>query len=84
VPLLRKILGNAGIEFADEYSSHSLRRGFASWATANGWDLKMLMEYVGWKDVQSAMRYVEGSDPFGKARIETSLQATTTQPQLTD
>ena len=35
-----------------------------NWATANGWDLKTLMAYVGWKNVQSAMRYVDASDPI--------------------
>lgn len=73
VPLLRTQLTKVGIESAALYSGHSLRRGFASWATSNGWDLKTLMEYVGWKNVQSAMRYVEGSDPFGKLRIEHTL-----------
>lgn len=78
-PVLRVILADAGIASADLYSSHSLRRGFANWATSNGWDVKTLMEYVGWKNVQSAMRYVEASDPFGKRRIERSMQ---TVPQL--
>lgn len=50
---------------ADQYSSHSLRCSFANWATSNGRDLKTLMEYVGWKDVHSAMCYVDGGDPFG-------------------
>ena len=72
-PLLRTILADAGIEASELYSSHSLRRGFANWATANGWDVKTLMEYVGWKDVQSALRYVDAADPFGKHRIERSL-----------
>lgn len=75
VPLLRTILSDAGIASADLYSGHSLRRGFANWATSNGWDLKTLMEYVGWKNVQSAMRYVEAADPFGKQRIESALPA---------
>lgn len=70
VPLLRSLFSNAGIAFADQYSAHSLRRGFASWATSNGWDLKTLMVYVGWRDVQSAMRYVEAEDPFFKMRRE--------------
>ena len=70
LPLLRSILAGAGIAQADLYSSHSLRRGFANWATSNGWDLKTLMAYVGWKDVQSAMRYVDASDPFARYRIE--------------
>lgn len=73
VPLLRSILAHAGIASADLYSGHSLRRGFANWATSNGWDLKTLMEYVGWKDVQSAMRYVEAADPFARRRIESAL-----------
>lgn len=68
VPLLRSLFDAAGIEFAEQYSGHSLRRGFATWATSNGWDVKTLMEYVGWRDVQSAMRYIESSDPFAAMR----------------
>jgi integrase len=70
VPLLRSILVETGIVSADLYSGHSLRRGFANWATSNGWDLKTLMEYVGWKNVQSAMRYVNAADPFADQRRE--------------
>jgi integrase len=61
-------------------SGHSLRRGFANWATSNGWDLKTLMAYVGWKNVQSAMRYVEAADPFGRQQIESTLLPTLTAP----
>lgn len=73
VPLLRRVFHAAGIADADTYSSHSLRRGFAGWANQNGWDIKALMEYVGWRDVKSAMRYIDGGDPFGQRRIETAL-----------
>lgn len=62
IPLLRQALERAGIP-AEHYTSHSLRRGFATWAHQSGWDLKSLMSYVGWKDMKSAMRYVEAS-PF--------------------
>jgi integrase len=64
IPLLRQALSRAGID-GERYSSHSLRRGFATWASASGWDLKALMEYVGWKDVKSALRYVDASASFG-------------------
>ncbi|MCO2278105.1 hypothetical protein FA378_26770 [Pseudomonas aeruginosa] len=37
-------------------TSYSLRRSFSSWATANGWDLKAPVIYVGWKDITSAIR----------------------------
>ena len=73
VPLLREELAGAGIE-ASRYSSHSLRRGFASWANSNDWDVKSLMDYVGWRDVQSALRYVDTSDPYKKRQMETGLQ----------
>jgi integrase len=57
------------VGYPDQYSSHSLRRGFGNWASSNGWDLKTLMEYVGWKNVHSAMRYVNGAAPFGRNGI---------------
>ena len=40
-----------------------------------GWDIKDLMEYVGWKDVHSAMRYIDGKDAFAQRRIESQLPA---------
>lgn len=68
VPLLRSMFSAAGVASADEYTGHSLRRGFASWATSNGWDMKTLMEYVGWRNVQSAVRYMESTNHFGDLR----------------
>jgi len=78
VPLLRALFRAAGVPTPDSYSSHSLRRGFATWAHSNQWDLKMLMEYVGWKDVRSAMRYIDAADPFVQHRIESALTAAPT------
>lgn len=77
VPLLRSLFNAAAIPFVEQYSGHSLRRGFATWATSNGWDVKTLMEYVGWRDVQSAMRYVESSDPFAAMRQAASPASST-------
>jgi hypothetical protein len=42
-----------------------MRRGFATWASANGWDIKRMMSYVGWKDMKSALRYVDARNYFG-------------------
>ncbi len=72
VPLLRSILTAADVVDAHQYSSHSLRRGFASWAGSNGWDVQALMEYVGWKDIKSAMRYIERGE-FARGQIEAAL-----------
>jgi len=82
VPLLRSILKEAGVESPELYSGHSLRRGFATWASANGWDVKTLMEYVGWKDVHSAMRYVDSADPFARQRINDMLDLEKLPPRL--
>lgn len=62
IPLIRDIFKSAHIQDYDEYTMHSLRRGFANWANMQGWDIKTLMQYVGWKNVSSAMRYIDGQD----------------------
>lgn len=59
IPLIRRIMKEAGMKDAEEYSSHSLRRGFATWASRSGFDIKMLMEWVGWKDPKSALKYID-------------------------
>ena len=73
IPLLRSLLAEAGVAASEAYSSHSMRRGFAGWARASGWDIKELMEYVGWKDVKSAMRYLDASGSTLQARFEEGL-----------
>ena len=72
---LRELFAKAGIPESEQYSSHSLRRGFAGWANANQWDEKTLMQYVGWSDVQSALRYIDGADPFSAFRAPRSALA---------
>ncbi|QQX57095.1 site-specific integrase [Pseudomonas chlororaphis] len=62
--LLRLAFARSGLD-GEGYSGHSLRRGFATWASRNEWGTKALMEYVGWRDVQSAMRYIDTNAPFG-------------------
>lgn len=73
VPLLRAMLEAPGVDYPERYTGHSLRRGFASWASSNGWGVKELMEYFGWKDPKSAIRYIEARDPFAQRRIEAGL-----------
>ncbi|ELF6204253.1 MULTISPECIES: tyrosine-type recombinase/integrase [Pseudomonas] len=64
IPLLRGTLERCGLP-SQIYSAHSIRRGFATWAASSGWDIKTLMEYVGWSDMKSALRYVEPAQQFG-------------------
>lgn len=84
IALLRQILQRAGVP-AESYTSHSLRRGFATWASANGWDLKALMSYVGWKDMKSAMRYIDPAISFGGlAASPATPLSDALRPRLTD
>lgn len=72
---LRTLFRRAGIPDVADYSSHSLRRGFANWANANGWDMKTLMQYVGWRDLKSALRYLDAVDPFGTWRAPKAIDS---------
>lgn len=65
--ILRRAFLRSGLA-GEAYTGHSLRRGFATWACANQWTTKALMDYVGWRDVRSAMRYIEAEAPFGAWR----------------
>lgn len=75
IPMLRRIFAEAGLP-ESLYTSHSLRRGFATWASANGWDIKGLMNYVGWKDMKSALRYVDAGVSFGGLSLPAARKRT--------
>ena len=65
--VLREAFACSGLD-GDSYTGHSLRRGFATWANNCNWTTKQLMDYVGWRDVKSAMRYIDTTAPFGDLR----------------
>ena len=82
ITIVKRCCKFANIEDAAVFSSHSLRRGFATWANAQGWDTKSLMNYVGWKDVQSAMRYIDVPDPFSLTRPQEITSTTASNSPL--
>lgn len=85
VPWIRKLFQAAGVADAAAYSSHSLRRGFANWARSSGWDIKELMQYVGWRDFNAALRYLEISEEDLSARFEHGLaKAPASKPPRSD
>jgi hypothetical protein len=55
----------------ERYSGHSPRRGFATWSNRNQWSPEALMNYMGWRDVHSALRYVHAGESFGDWRLAT-------------
>lgn len=63
LPLLRSIFRDAGLERPEEFSTHSLRRGFVAWADREGWSIQQIQAYVGWKTVNTAARYTTPTLP---------------------
>lgn len=73
VDVLRRALAAAGVENAESYSSHSLRRGLASWADSQGWSPALLMKHVGWKSIITATGYIDPSIREVGKRIDRAL-----------
>lgn len=58
IPMMRKVLDLAGLE-ARRFTTHSLRRGASIWADSKGASTKDRMDWFGWKDPVSALKYVD-------------------------
>lgn len=63
LPLLRSIFRDAGLHQPDQFSTHSLRRGFVAWADTQGWSIQQIQSYVGWKNINTAASYVTPTMP---------------------
>ena len=60
-PILKPYFEKAGLG-NQGFSSHSLRRGLANWLMDNGANLHDIMEHIGWSDMNTALRYLDGKD----------------------
>lgn len=74
--LIRSILHSAGIA-AQDYTSHSFRRGLANWITQNGGSLNDTMTWIGWTDTRSAIRYQDASESLLHKLMSKRLQQPT-------
>jgi integrase len=62
--LLKKHAKAAGIENAEKFSSHSMRRGLATTASRDGVSLPAIMRQGRWKQVGTVMEYIEAAQRF--------------------
>jgi site-specific recombinase XerD len=62
--ILKKRASEANIPYAEQLSSHSMRRGFATSASRYGIQLPAIMRQGRWKQVNTVMEYVEASARF--------------------
>ena len=72
--VLMKFIKPAAESISRSITHPSASTNSATWATANGWDLKALMTYVGWKDIKSAMRYIDPAISFGGLAARPALE----------
>lgn len=66
--ILRANYKRAGID-PSGISTHSMRRGFAHWAVGQKWNARGLMDYVGWKDIKNASKYMPAVHGFGEMAL---------------
>jgi len=62
--ILKKRAREAGIKQQKKLSSHSLRRGLASRASAEGASIAAIMRQGRWKNVNTVMEYIEAAQRF--------------------
>lgn len=62
--ILKKHASASGIENADDFSSHSMRRGLATIASRDGVSLPAIMRQGRWKQVDTVMEYIEAAQRF--------------------
>ena len=71
--MLKRRFEEAGLD-PEEYSSHSMRRGVANWLTDSGTSMKELMDWIGWRDERTAMRYQDGKESLPSQIIAKNLR----------
>lgn len=62
--IIKKIAHHAGLPNAKQYSSHSLRRGFATTASQQGASLSSIMQQGRWQHTGTALGYMEEGKRF--------------------
>jgi integrase len=72
--IIKKRAKQSGVSYADQLSSHSLRRGLASSASRSGAGLPAIMRQGRWKNVNTVMEYIEANERFRDNAAENVLQ----------
>jgi integrase len=62
--ILKKRALESGLENAEYFSAHSLRRGLATSAAKSGASLQAIMRAGRWKQTNTVMEYIEASERF--------------------
>lgn len=72
--ILRKRASDAGIPHAENFTSHSLRRGLATSASRDGASMPAIMRQGRWKNVNTVIEYIEAAQRFDENAAASVLQ----------
>lgn len=72
----------ADIEDAEQFSSHSMRRGLATTASREGASLSAIMRQGRWKQVGTVMEYIEAAKRFEENAAGHVLQKLKNEPEI--
>ena len=67
--MFKQAVHNAGLLNAENYSAHSLRRGFATEAARLGASMPSIQKHGRWKSTRTVVEYVEAGRSFEDSAI---------------
>lgn len=71
--ILKQLAQQAKLQNADDYSSHSLRRGFATEASRKGAPFGAIMRQGRWKSESTVLGYIEAGKRFDENAVDIML-----------
>lgn len=67
--VIREIVGAAGLPNAEQYSAHSLRRGFATESARLGASMPAIQRHGRWKSTKTVVEYIESGRQFSDSAV---------------
>ena len=67
--IFQRSVKDAKLLYAEEYSAHSLRRGFATEAARKGAGMAAIQKHGRWKDIKTVIEYIEAGRSFEDSAV---------------
>jgi len=67
--LIRRVIKQSGIPGSEQYSSHSLRRGFATEASRLGASMPAIKRHGRWRSTKTVLEYIDAGRQFKDSAV---------------